>query len=220
MSTTGRTGSRFRPGNDVEIIPMSAGLCVKCLRQVWTGLRHGAEAGQLEVAADGRHCKPCYRYIVETGLDPRLSRGSSAERLPVELPEADESWRADPARMLCSSIGPVEVFDPDPMPDEPHGRSKWEQTEFLESRRLTAARICQRCPVMWQCRDAARAQGYEGLWGAWWFTRVSWLDLETGAMGPTRNTPAQDRRRLLAGLQRAGFDEDGEPLPDEGVAVA
>jgi hypothetical protein len=220
VSSTGRTGSRFRPGNDVEVIPTVAGLCGKCLREMWAALPDSDRSGRLEVATDLRHCKPCYRYITTTGRDPRYKTGAAAERLPVELAEDDDSWRADPARMLCSSIGAVDVFEPDPMSDEDDGRTKWERTEFLESRRLTATRICARCPAMWDCRNAARERGYEGLWGGWFFTRVSWTDLDTGAMGPTRYTSAPERRRLLAGLTRNGFDQDGEPLADEGAAVA
>lgn len=208
----GRFASRFRPEYTPDSIPRVAGLCVKCLRTMWTNLGDQGRKGMVTVSADGLHCNSCRRYMRETGgLDPREHRGSPAERIPAELPESDRSWRDNPDRR-CLDVG-AEVFEPDP--EDLSDALIADLHTVWDNRRYAAVNVCGDCPVMRQCRAAAQERGYEGLWGGRFFTVDEWVDLVTGAKGPTINANARTRQKLLAALERAGYTEDGEPIPAE-----
>lgn len=187
----------------------SAGLCHYCLREMWSNLPEGkARRGMLAVSVDPGVCESCARFLKEQdGADPRDHKGSPAERVPEER-EEDQSWHALAA---CAGVGGG-PFDPDPMPDEEKAPGIWTM------RRYVAAFVCADCPVARECRTAARVHGYQGVWGGRFFRRTSWVDPLTGARGPTINTSAPQRRKLIRALLERGLDENGEPLDEEDVA--
>lgn len=200
--------ARFRTLLTSERTPYFAGLCRLCLREMWANLKDGARNGLVAVSGDGRTCETCVRYLREQdGADPRESKGSPAERIPAERDE-DQWWHQF---ALCRGIG-VEPFAPDPMPGEKGPRG------VGTTRRYIAAFLCGDCPVARECRTAALEHGYEGIWGGRFFHRNTWLDLFTDLRGPTIHASAPQRRKLLAKLAEAGYDEFGEPLDEEVVA--
>lgn len=209
-STYGRIESRWRDPYEPTRIPRAAGLCITCLRQMWTNLPQENRRKKVTVATDGIHCEPCLRYIRATGNDPRDKHGNSAEVLPTERAEDDQWWR-DSNLTGCVGVGGG-PFDPDPFPEEKAAQTAEEKQDRVELRRYIAAFVCGPCPVAEECRRAARVHAYEGMWGGRFFTRTAWVDPLTGLRGPTIHTREPDRTRMIAKLAEKGYDSDGEPL--------
>lgn len=193
------TSSRFKvpTGNDTARgFPVSGGKCLKCLREFWQGGPSGVTLLRGSDRYPG-HCDTCAQWMRKhPGVDPRGVKGNQAERIPAERAEDDPSWR-DAAGMPCHEA-PPELFDPE---DDPEDLPPLEPAEFdqmrrdlWQQRREVAAVFCEPCPVRAQCRAAAEAHGYEGMWGATFFTRRRWHDLINGVDGPTINAPARARR--------------------------
>lgn len=216
----GRFASRFRPNHDPTTLPRVVGLCVSCLRPMWSHIYRAAPYPRaVTVSTDKRHCNPCYRYIQETGCDPQTKKGSAAERIPAEMPEPDDSWRYRPNGPACRDTDPL-AFIPDPLPEDLAAIPERERESTLELRRFVAEHVCGPCPVRRECGATADACGFEGLWGGRFFTRTRWTNLVTGVAGPTRHTSKKERERLLLALSTAGLGADGEPVPDGNLAAS
>lgn len=211
----GRIGTRFRDPWEPNLLPRTAGLCVTCRREMWTGLPQHERRGWLVVSTDGTHCDPCLRYIRTTGRDPRDRRGNPAEIIPAERAETDPEWRES---VGCSGID-GELFEPDPLP-EVQAEVPMEERKATDAlRRYLAAFVCGPCPVAAECRQAARTHGYEGIWGGRFFGRNSWVDpLAPGLRGPTIHTKQPKRNEMIARLAQKGYDAGGEPFTSERTA--
>lgn len=207
MVSDGRHASRFRDPWEPNRLPRVAGLCRSCLRQMWTNLPQHHRGGKIAVGGDGVHCEPCLRYIRETGRNPQDKPGNSAEVIASERPEDDQWWR-DPDLIRCFGVGGG-AFEPDPLPDDDQATD--DRVGALELRRYVAAFVCGACPVAFECRQAARVHGYEGMWGGRFYARTWWMDPLTGMRGPTMHTREPIRSKMVAALGAAGYDEDGEP---------
>lgn len=171
----------------------SWGLCRYCLRNMWDGDK--IPEGATRVSADRIKCATCARWIERKGTDPRDSKTSPAERLPVERAEPDDGWKVSPERG-CADL-PVSDFEPELDKDDPEyvRLTDAARDRLWAGRRMIAQTLCADCPFRTQCRSTAKAMGYEGLWGAAWFTRTRWQDLITKESGPTMYAVARDRRK-------------------------
>jgi hypothetical protein len=207
--------NRFHITYVPDRIPYVSGLCVKCLREMWTNIPEDDRRGMVIACGDGRHCETCRRFIREHGGDPRDHQGSPAERIPEEREETDQWWR-DPDLVRCFGVGGG-PFDPDPMPDEDTDDEETRRALWAQ-RRYIAAFVCGPCPVAVECRRAARVHGYEGMWGGRYYARLSWLDPLTGDRGPTLHTKPRERDRLMTRLLAKGYDVDEEKIEAEVVA--
>jgi len=208
----GRIGTRFRDPWQPNLLPRAVGGCATCHREMWTNLPQHERRGWLVVSTDGAHCEPCLRYIRATGRDPRDRRGNPAEVLPAERAEADPWWR-ESGLVGCSGIG-RESLEPDPLP-EVWAATPWIERKAMEQlRRYVAAFVCGPCPVIAECRQAARTHGYEGMWGGRFFGRNSWVDPLTKLRGPTIHTKEPKRTHMIARLAERGYDAGGEPITD------
>lgn len=176
----------------VHAIPRSHGLCRFCLRDMWTG---DAPRGKAVVGPDRTMCTACHQIITTGGGDPCLVSGTKAEQVPAERPEDNPRWRDDPDRN-CRDLPPL-FFDDDLDADDPEyvEQTKQERSAVWMERRKVARRLCHTCPVMEQCRAAALAHGYEGLWGGAWFSRNRWEDLVTRESGATIHARGRARKR-------------------------
>lgn len=188
VSVQSETVSRFRPEHDRSPQPpYSVGLCQYCRREIWANGDTARRAGLDVVVSDatGTQCVTCQLWQARhPGRDPRNARGTAAERLRVEGPEPDPSWREDDR--ACEGL-PIEPFAPELDRDDPVWRAMDDATraELVDERMLAARRVCGPCPVREACAETALAMGYEGLWGGAFYRRRDWENLITGAKGHT-----------------------------------
>lgn len=201
-----RAVSRFKNDNMTDRYgpPRCVGLCRYCWRPIWTDL--GSDRKLIRAAVDGDQCQSCETWIKRhPGQDPRDRTGAAAERVPAERPEADPGWRELSA---CAGL-PSEPFDPELDDDDPvrQAQTDVERGKIWDARRY-AATVCAGCPVREQCRRVADAHAYEGIWGGRFYSRTSWLDLDTGERGDTMYARQRDRdrhaRRTARGIAASG----------------